>query len=191
MKKGRIDKNKLMQLLADGKTLTECARHFGVSPAAVHKAKKGVGVVVVKDIHLESAHRFVDQHLNTVEQLRKINSYANELLELCMRWQRGDDEAIQVLESQMKTVRVGKTEKFVKEFKFKDPRDVALKAMAEIRGQLRLQNETLAMLAEMSAVVEFQQELIQLLKEIDPNVKDEFLRRLSERRALRGAVKLD
>lgn len=156
MGKGKINKDKLFQLLAEGKTLTECANYFGVSPAAVHKAKRGVGVVVAKDLHLESAHRFVDQHLNSVQQLRKINTRANELL----------DQAEC------------------------DP-GIALKCMAEIRGQLRLQNETLAMLAEMSAVMEFQQELIQLLKEIDPNVKDEFLRRLSERRALRGAIKLD
>lgn len=191
MAKNKIDKNELYQLLAEGKTLTECAKYFGVSPAAVHKAKKGMAVVVAKDVHLESAHRFVDHHLDTVEQLRKINSYANELLDLCMRWQRGDDEAIQVLEGQMKKVRVGKSKKFVEVVKFKDPREVALKAMAEIRGQLRLQNETLAMLAEMSAVMEFQQELVQLLKEVDPSVKDEFLRRLSERRALRGAVRLN
>jgi len=190
MSTNRINKKELIQLLGEGKNLTECANHFGVSPAAVHKAKKSVGLVVAKDMHLESAHRFVDQHLDTVKQLRKINSYANELLDLCMRWQRGDDEALQILENQITKVRVGRTEKFVEKMKTSDPRDVALKAMAEIRGQLRLQNETLAMLAEMSAVMEFQQELIQLLKEIDPNVKDEFLRRLSERQALRGAVQL-
>jgi hypothetical protein len=155
MKKGRINKKKLFQLLGDGKTLTECAKHFGVSPAAVHKAKKNVGVTMAKDLHLESAHRFIGQHLDTVDQLRRINTRANEIL----------DRAEQ------------------------DP-GLALKAMGEIRGQLKLQNETLAMLAEMSAVMEFQAELIQLLKDVDENVKNEFLRRLSERRALRGAVKL-
>lgn len=175
MKKGRIDKEVLTRLLGEGKTLTECAKYFGVSPPAVHKAKKGVSITIAKDLHLESAHRFVDQHLNTVEQLRKINTDANELLELCMAWQRGDSEALKTYKGK---------------FKSKDPREVALKAMAEIRGQLRLQNETLAMLAEMSAVMEFQQELIQLLKEIDPDAKNLFLRRLSERRALRGAVQL-
>ncbi len=190
MRKRKIHRDKLFQLLADGKSLTECARYFKVTPAAIHKAKKAGAVVIAKDMHLKSAHRFVDQHLNTVEQLRNINSYANELLELCMAWQRGDENALQILESQVKKVRVGKDEKFVEKFKFKDPREIALKAMAEIRSQLRLQNETLAMLAEMSAVMEFQQTLIELLKEIDPNVKDEFLRRLAKRKALAGAVQL-
>lgn len=173
MKKGRINKKKLYQLLSDGKTLTECARYFGVSPAAVHKAKSGMAVIIAKDMHLESAHRFVDEHLNTVQQLQKINTDANELLNLCMSLQRGDSDLAKNAD-----------------FKNKDPREVALKAMKEIRGQLRLQNETLAMLAEMSAVVEFQEELVSLLKELDENVKNEFLRRLSERRTLRGAVKL-
>jgi hypothetical protein len=154
MSKGKINKNKLFQMLADGKNLTECARHFGVSPAAVHKAKKGMAVVVAKDLHLASAHKFVDQHLNTVEQLRRINTRANELLEQAEN----------------------------------DPR-IALKCMSEIRAQLRLQNETLAMLAQMSAVIEFQQEIIQILKEIDPDAKNEFIRRLYKKRALWSAVK--
>jgi hypothetical protein len=156
MKKGRIDKNKLFQLLADGKNLTECANHFGVSPAAVHKAKKGGAVTIARDIQAESAHRFVDHHLNTVDQLRRINQKAFEILD-----------------------------------KAKSDPALALKAMNEIRGQLRLQNETLSMLAEMSATIEFQEGLIQLLKEIDSNVKDEFIRRLSKRRALRGAVRIN
>ena len=167
MPKGRINIDKLSQLLTDGKTQSECARYFGVSPAAVHKAKAGLGRVVAKDIHLESAHRFVDSHLDTVAQLQKINTNANELLDTCMKLQEQEY--------------IGKGI---------NPQELALKAMKEIRGQLRLQNETLAMLAEMSAVVEFQQELISLLKEVDEDVKDKFLRRLSERRALRGAVKL-
>jgi hypothetical protein len=176
MQKGKINKKKLYQMLSDGKTLTECARAFGVSPAAVHKVKKNLGVIVAKDMHLRSAERFVDQHLNTVEQLRKINRDANEMLDLCMRLQRGDKEACELIGER---------------YQLKDPGQLALKAMAEIRGQLRLQNDTLAMLAEMSAVIEFQEELIQLLKEVDPDVKEKFLKRLSERRALRGAVRIN
>lgn len=36
----KIDKNKLSRMLGQGKTLTQCAKHFGVSPAAVYKMKK-------------------------------------------------------------------------------------------------------------------------------------------------------
>jgi hypothetical protein len=190
MREPKIDRNELQQMLGKGKSVKECAEHFSVSPAAVSKAKKQLGLIVAKDVQLESAHRFVNEHLDTVAQLRKLNENAHELLDLCMRWIKGDPEAIQVLESQVRKVRVGQSEESVTEYKFKDPREIALKAMAEIRGQLKLQNETLAMLAEMSAVYEFQQELINMLKEIDPEARDEFCRRIDERQAIRRAVRV-
>jgi hypothetical protein len=167
MPKGRIDKDKLYQLLAEGKKLTECAKYFGVSPAAVHKAKGGVSMEVARDLHLQNASRLVDTHLDTVSQLQKINVSANQLLDTCMELQKQEYTGKGI-----------------------NPHALALKAMKEIRGQLKLQNETLAMLSQMSAVMEFQQELIGLLKEVDENVRDEFLRRISQRRALRGAVNL-
>ena len=42
---------------------------------------------------------------------------------MVMAWQRGDDVALQILESQvqMKKVRVGKEIELIKEYKFKDP----------------------------------------------------------------------
>ena len=59
-----------------------------------------------------------------------------------------------------KTVRVGKDEEEVVEYKLKDPRELALKAMAEIRGQLKLQLEIFQALYDMKAVQEFQQEVL-------------------------------
>lgn len=187
MHEPKINKDQLREMLTAGKTVTECARHFEVSPAAVSKAKKQLGVIVAKDIQLESAHRFVNEHLDTVAQLRKLNDNANELLDLCMRCVRGESEANHDSENQARLRRVGNSE-IVRESKLKDPREIALKAMAEIRGQLKLQNETLAILAEMTAVYEFQQELVNLLKEIDPGLRDEFCHRIDERQAIRRAI---
>jgi hypothetical protein len=134
----KIDKIKLSRMLGRGKTLTQCAKHFGVSPTAILKAKRKLGVIVAKDIQLESVHRFVGEYLDTVGQLRKINADAHELLDLCMGWVRGDGDAIQVLESQISTkkVRRGGNEKRVGMPKMQDPNVVALKAMGEIRSQL-------------------------------------------------------
>ena len=186
----KIDRDQLTRLLADGKTASECAKHFGVSGAAITKAKKKLGLIIAKDVQLESVHRFVGEYLDTIGQLRKINMDAHELLDLCMAWVRGDPKALQVLESQVRKVRVGDTEETVNECRFRDPREIALKAMGEIRSQLALQNQTLAMLAEMTAINEFQQELVQLLKEVDPGVCDEFCRRIDQRQALRRAIRL-
>ena len=59
-----------------------------------------------KEVALVRAADVVRKELNAVEQLQKINGYANELLDLLMRWNRGDEEALQILESQVRTVKV-------------------------------------------------------------------------------------
>ena len=93
----KINKDLLRQMLADGKTVNQCAEFFNVSAPAISKAKKQLGAIIAKDVQLESAHKFVDEHLNTMAQLREINNHAHELLNLCMRWVRGDQEAIELL----------------------------------------------------------------------------------------------
>jgi uncharacterized radical SAM superfamily protein len=191
MQKTKIDRTKLSKMLRGGRTQREAADFFGVSEAAISKAKKELNINVVKSVVLENAHRVVDKNLNAVEQLQKINQDANELLNLCMRWQRGDEKAIQILETQVKKVRVGKSEKFVEEMRFKDPRDIALAAMREIRGQLKLQLEIFQTLYDMKAVQEFQQEVLTAIGEASPDVRDRIIHNLNQKRAIRSAIKFD
>ena len=141
MPKPKVDRVKLDQMLRDGKPQTEIAQFFGVTDGAISKAKSELKVAVVKNVALESAHKVLDRHLDTIGQLQKINQNANELLDLLMRWNRGDSEALQILESQVRKVKVKGSEEEVTEYKLKDPRELALKAMQEIRGQLNLQLE--------------------------------------------------
>src|SRR5512143_3857653 len=129
----KIDKIKLSQLLRSGKSGKEVAQVFGVTEGAISKARKELNISVVKNVALENAHKVVDKNLNAVEQLQKINDYANELLDLLMRWNRGDREALQILESQVRKVKVRGSEEEVTEYKFRDPRELALKNMQEIR----------------------------------------------------------
>ena len=142
---------------------------------------------------LENAHRVVDKNLNAVEQLQKINDYANEMLDLLMRWQRGDSEALQILESQVRTkqVRVGEEIEFVKEYKLKDPRELALKAMAEIRGQLKLQLDIFQCLYDLKAVQAFQEEVLSAIGAVSPDVRDRIIFNLNEKHALRSAIDLN
>lgn len=193
MATSKINMVKLNQLLKSGKSVKQCAEYFNVTPAAISQAKKGLNVAVVKNVAMENAGRVVDKNLNAIEQLQKINSHANELLDLLMRWNNGDDEAIQVLESQVsdKKVRVGDQEEYVREFKFKDPRELALKAMAEIRGQLKLQLEIFQALYDLRAVEEFQNEVLTAIGEEAPDVRDRIIQRLRQKRAVRAAVQFD
>lgn len=190
MPNSKIDRVKLNQMLRAGKPQREIAQVFGVTESAISKAKKELHITVVKNVALESAHRVVDKNLNAVDQLQKINENANEILDLLMRWQRGDDEALQILESQKK-VRVGKEEEEVVEYKLKDPRELALKAMAEIRGQLKLQLEIFQTLYDMKAVQEFQQEVLSAIEEVSPDVRNRIVNKLGQKRAIRSAIKFN
>jgi len=191
MPKPKIDVVKMNQLLMSGKSQKEVAQVFGVSAGAVSKKKKELNIQVVKNVALENAGRVVSKNLDTIEQLQKINDYANELLDLLMRWNRGDKAALQVLESQVanKQVRIGDKVEWVKEIQIKDPRELALKAMAEIRNQLNLQLEIFKTLYDMKAVEEFQQEVLDTIGEVDKDVRDRIIEKLLKKRAIRSVLK--
>lgn len=191
MPKPKIDRVKLDQMLGEGKPQREIAQYFGVTDGAISKAKNELKVAVVKNVALESAHKVVDRHLDTIGQLQKINGNANELLDLLMRWNRGDQEALQILESQVRKVKVRGSEEEITEYKFKDPRELALKAMQEIRGQLNLQLDIFKTLYDVQAVAEFQKEVLTAIGEVSPDVRDKIIQRLKESRALRQSVSID
>jgi transcriptional regulator len=180
-------------MLRNGKSQRQIADYFRVSEAAISKARKELNVNVVKNLALENASRVVDKNLNAVDQLQKINNHANWLLEHVMKWIKGDEAAIQVLEKNTRLVNVGTKEEseYVTEYKFKDPHEIALKAMSEIRGQLKLQLEIFQTLYDMKAVQEFQQEVLTAIGEANPKVRDAIISKLNEKSALRRAVKFN
>ncbi|NIA31766.1 MAG: hypothetical protein GWP06_17885 [Actinobacteria bacterium] len=187
----KIDIDILERMLREeGKNQKECADYFGVSRPAISIAVKKQKISVIRNAAAEHSSVIVEKKLNAIEQLQKINTDANELLDLCMKWQRGDDEALRILESQVKYIMVGsgQDKEAVKEFKFKDPRELALKAMAEVRNQLRLQLEIFKTLYDCEAVKEFQDELVTFLGEVDLGVRDEFIRRLREKGVIRSIL---
>lgn len=191
MRERKINLVKLKKMLLSGKLAKQCAEHFGVSEAAVSKAKKEMNIAVVKNVALESAPKVVEKNLNAVAQLQKINTDANEILDLLMRWNRGDKAALQILENQVKYVRVGGQKEPVKEYKMKDPRELALKAMAEIRNQLKLQLDIFQTLYDMKAIQEFQEEVLTAIGEASQDVRDRIIHNLNQKRAIRSAIKFN
>jgi DNA-binding transcriptional ArsR family regulator len=183
----------LKQLVRRGLKCSEIARHLGVSKSTVSGRLKQLKIAVSKNVALRDAGEIVRKELDTIGQLQKINRDANELLDLLMRWNRGDDEALRILESQVRKVRIGKGEDIeeVTEYKLKDPRELALKAMQEIRGQLKLQLEIFQALFDMQAVQQFQAEVLEVIGSVSPEARDQIIRRLTEKNALRSALELD
>lgn len=187
---GKIEDLELEKLMDQGLKQAEIAKHFDVSRAAVCKKIKRLSQSKTKVTVLEKAGQIVENKLDAVDQLKKINSYANELLDLLMRWNRGDNTALQVLESQIanKKIRIGKKTKWVKEYKFTDPRQLALRAMGEIREQLRLQMEIARTLYDVQEMKNFQEEILNVFRDVSPELREQIIRKLKERRAIRSAA---
>jgi hypothetical protein len=188
----RISIIELEKAIQSGCGVTEAAQRLGVTKGGVSKALKRLKIAVIKDSTLRHVAEVVEGRLDALEQIRKINGYANELLDLLMRWNRGDEGALQILESQVRKVKVGRGEdaKEISEYKFKDPRELALRAMAEIRGQVQLQFEIFQGLYDMQAVAEFQKEVLDAIGRCSPQLKKEIVESLKKGNFIQSALEL-
>ncbi|MGA2734610.1 MAG: hypothetical protein ABSG35_18690 [Syntrophobacteraceae bacterium] len=191
MKISQIDDKQLLHLIRNGNTVTETARKLGVNKGTVSKRLKALNIAINRNVTIRAAHKIVEREINALDQLQKINRDANELLDLLMRWNRGEDRALQVLESQVRKIKVPRQEGEISEYKFKDPRELALKAMQEIRGQLKLQLEIFQALFDIRAAQQFQAEVLEVIGGVSTEARDEIIRRLTERNALRSALDLN
>ncbi len=157
----KIDRVKLSQLLRQGKPGIEVAQYFGVTPGAISKAKKELNINVVKSVALENAHLVVGKNLDAVTQLQSINKKAHQIIN---DLSKKPDRA---------------------------DRQVILKACGEIRKQLVLQLEIFKALYDMEAVAEFQKEVLSIIGEVEPSVRDAIVKKLKEGRALRQSVSIN
>ncbi len=196
----RISIADIQRCFEAGLGVRETARELKVTPGAISKRAKSLGITLkrstpkentIKDVLLYHAGDIVTKEIDAVAQLHKINAHANELLDLLMRWNRGDDEALQILESQVRKVKIRGTEKEIEEYKFKDPRELALRAMQEIRGQIELQFTIFSKLYDMESVAEFQEAILTTIAEVEPDVRKRIVEKLKDRRILRSAIKRD
>ena len=186
--KSRIDDKQLLQLMRNGNTVSEAARKMGVSKGSISRRLKALNIAINRNVTIRAAHKIVEREINALDQLQKINRDANELLDLLMRWNRGEDRALQVLESQVRKIKVPRQEGEISEYKFKDPRELALKAMQEIRGQLKLQLEIFQALFDIRAAQQFQAEVLEVIGGVSTEARDEIIRQLTEKNALRSAI---
>ncbi len=184
----RIDDNLLLRLLEKGHTVSGMALKLGVDKSNVSRRLKALNIAINRNRAIRAAHKIVDGDINVVDESQKINRDANELLDLFMRWTRGDGEALPALESQVRKIKVGGREEEISDYRGKDPRELALDAMQEIREQLELQVDIFQTFYNMQAMQQFQTEVLEVIQSVSPEAGAEIIRRLAERDALRSAL---
>ncbi len=176
----KIDPVKLRRYVREGKSQRQIANIFGVSDSAVSQRIKDLNLTVAKATQMEHAHAVVLDSLDCVGQLHKLNMDSNYLLNLLMAWIRGEEWAVSLLK---------KHRELGEKMKFEDPKALALKVMQQIQNQLKLQIDILNSVANFEAVADFQREIIEILAEMDLDLKKKFIARLREKKSIRAAVK--
>jgi len=192
MRPSKINDHKLLRLIDKHKmTQTKAATELGVTRQAVSRRLQQIRGKTTKVIAAKKVEQAIDRKIDAMDQLNRINEYINEILDLVMAWRRGDDEALQALESQIKNkwVRVGNEEIKVPEFKLKDPREIALRACGEIRNQIKLQFEIFQALYSLKEVEKFQKTVLEVLAEVGPEMRNEVVHKLNAKRSVRSTLR--
>jgi len=188
----KIEKAKLTQYLREGKSKEEIAQKCNVTVQAVYKSIRKFNLLVTQDVALESGHKVLAQSLNTVEQLFDINEVTRKILaELT-----GEDH---IIDNIVKAVQAfidyeAKPTKSKASY-IKDrikiiisEKNTAIKACDQILKQLNFQHEIYKTLYDITAIQEFQQEVLSTIAEVAPEVRNAIIKRLKDKRVLRQSV---
>jgi hypothetical protein len=174
----KISDVQLEQLVREGNGVSQIARILKVAKGTVSRRLKQLSIGINKNVTLHHAGEVVKREINAVAQLQKINDHAHELLDLLMVCVNGDEAAKAEAAAKLGAAGPGS----------KDPKELALKCMQEIRSQLKLQLEIFQTLYDMQAVAEFQREVLQAIGDADLETRDRIIRNLKERSAIRTTL---
>lgn len=182
-KKRKVDYRELARLAqVERLGVVEIAQKMNVSKGCISKNLKKLTLATSQDVALSCAHQINTAKLDAMAQLQKVNQNCNEMLDLLMAWGRGDEKAIQVLESQRRKIRIRGTEQEIEKFEFTDPRDLALKAMAEVRKQVALMLDIGKALYNIEEVSAFQKIVLEELANESSELRERVFARLRQRR---------
>jgi DNA-binding transcriptional ArsR family regulator len=188
MPSNKISNLVLEQLVKEGNGVSEIARKLGVTKGAVSKRLKALDVAITKNVTLHYAGELVERKIDTLGQLLKINDYANELLDGLMHSDRKNDLAAQIPDDLDQKISFLDWEDEDSDFRPKERGELALKAMAEIRSQLKLQLEIFNSLYNLTAAAEFQKEVLESIGSVSRETRERIIRNLQKARAIRSAI---
>jgi transposase len=166
MARAKVTDADLRAYLDAGHSQAEAARHFGVSEAAIHQRLRRLRHLTSRIVTLEKAGEIVEEKLGASARLERVQQVIDEELAWAVTKARQEDAN-----------RAGLV-------------DVILKLAGEVRQQLGLQLAISRTLVDLRVVKEFQETVIEAIREESPDTARRIVTRLKERRALRPSVEL-
>jgi hypothetical protein len=166
MARTKVTDADLRAYLDAGHTQAQAARNFGVSEAAIHQRLKRMKRLTSHVIALEHAGTVVDGKLDATARLERIQQVIDEELGWAVQQARQEGADRVALA------------------------DVILKLAGEVRHQLGLQLDISRTLVDLRIVKEFQETVVETIREESPETARRIITRLKERRALRPSAEL-
>lgn len=160
-----IDRQQVRRMLHAGKTVSEIAKKLGVTDSAISKIKSAVKINACKVVALEGGAKTYEKSLNTLAQLVDINRTAKDLLE---KYLSGLDDEDSIMRRENK--------------------QIVMQLLAEIRQQLKLSVDIYQTVYDMTAIADFQKEVLEAIKEAAPDVRERIVKSLRAKQAIRGAI---
>ena len=174
MANSKIDDRKLKRMLDAGWTQKRCAEHFEVTPAAVSLRVKALNLNIVRNVSLEHANEVVEEKLDAMAELRKINEVVSTELD----W----------LTAKMKSL--ADEDMLLPDIRFEFETQV-LSHVSEVRQQIKLALDIAKTLYDVEQVRAFQEEVLLAIGEASPETRERIVRALQEKRAIRSASQLE
>jgi hypothetical protein len=166
MSKPKIDPDGLRHFLDAGHTQAEAARHFGVSEPAIHQRLKQMQRLTSHVIALEKAGTLVEEKLTASDRLARVQQIIDG--ELAWAVHKAQEPGVE------RAALV----------------DTILRLAGEVRQQLGLQLSISRALVDLRVVKEFQETVIDIIRQESPDTARRIVTRLKERRALRPGAEL-
>lgn len=159
---GKIDEIRLQEMIDQGVKQVEAAKEFGVTRSAISKKLKRLSEDRTKITALERAGAIVENKLDAMAQLCRINTAINnELSYIQKNIQNASNKERKKLQDQQ------------------------LKHVAEIRKQLGLLLDIAQTFYNAEEVAAFQQIVLEEIWYASPEVRERIIKRLEERRIAR------
>ncbi len=185
----RLTDDKLADLLKSGVRQITIANTYGLSRSAVSQRVRKLGLRTVAVVSDKAAQHIVTQNIQAVDQLHKINTVCNRLLDEVTGETYIIDELTHAVEGVLEAHKAGDVGQIVEVLKglidkVTRDRTFALKACGEIREQLKLLAVTYQTMYSAQAMADFKKAVIEEINVESPEVKRRIVERLSRRRLM-------
>ena len=178
----KVDPKVLKNLIREGKTVTQIAEYFGCTPSAISQAKSKLSIAVVDDATWR-AHEITNENIQFMQQLNKTNKILADSIDRLEAIIAGDEEATKSLR---RLYREGNLfgKRGSSSVAFRDPQELLLKLISELRMQARLYIDISAQMQDHEEAQIFQAAVLEVIGNESPEIRQRIVKKLIDRKKL-------